>query len=483
MSRAAKQIAVGAVLLLVLCVICRFFFIRTYNLYYPLYSSAAEKLASGEIRVEAETPGIVQIGVPVLDGNYLKLPLLPEQPGRTFLSILDNRGGEHGILSVSVTRFHTLLDHITGGFSGDTVAMLAATVFWFFVSAVLLWNFHQQKGPSFYHHSTVRFAGFFLFSLLTGLSLLEITLYHFISPGEYSMFYVYSALSGASSRFVLLTSPLIVAFALAMAVSNIALLRHLRPGLQNILGLLISLLMILGLALSLFLTYRDFSGSEWEWRVSYTLSNTYTTIFAYFECMLTGSVICGIKAARHIPSPDKDFIVILGCWFRENGTLPPMLRGRVDRALAFWRSQKESSGKEACFVPSGGQGPDEPMPEAEAMRRYLLSQGVPDHLILPETASGNTFENMSFSKKIIREKSPDGKIIFATTNYHVFRSGVWASLAGMPAEGIGSKTKWWFWPNAFMRETISLLLKRWKQEILLLILLLLYFGVLSMLLG
>ena len=55
-------------------------------------------------------------------------------------------------------------------------------------------------------------------------------------------------------------------------------------------------------------------------------------------------------------------------------------------------------------------------------------------------------------------------------------------MAGLPAEGIGSRTKWWFWPNAFMRETIALLQKRWKQEILLLAVLLVYFGTLSMLL-
>ena len=142
-----------------------------------------------------------------------------------------------------------------------------------------------------------------------------------------------------------------------------------------------------------------------------------------------------------------------------------------------------TTGREACFVPSGGQGPDESMPEAEAMRRYLLSQDVPPHLILAETASKNTLENMSFSKKIIRESSPDAKVVFSTTSYHVFRSGLWANLAGFPAEGIGSKTKWWYWPNAFMRETAGLLRKRWKQEILLLVILLVWFGTLSMLLG
>ena len=65
----------------------------------------------------------------------------------------------------------------------------------------------------------------------------------------------------------------------------------------------------------------------------------------------------------------------------------------------------------------------------------------------------------------------------------MFRSGLWAKQAGLPAEGIGSKTKWWFWPNAFVRETAGLLQKRWKQETLFLVMLVAFFGVLSMVLG
>ena len=89
---------------------------------------------------------------------------------------------------------------------------------------------------------------------------------------------------------------------------------------------------------------------------------------------------------------------------------------------------------------------------------------------------------MAFSKRIIEEQNPRGKTVFATSSYHVFRSGLWARLAGLTAEGIGSKTKWWFWPNAFMRETVGLLQKRWKQELLFLGLLVVFFSVLSMVL-
>ncbi len=116
------------------------------------------------------------------------------------------------------------------------------------------------------------------------------------------------------------------------------------------------------------------------------------------------------------------------------------------------------------------------------MKRYLLEQGIPEEQILTESRSRNTLQNMLFSKEIIKAVNPEGKTAFVTTNYHVFRSGVWAGEAGLRAEGMGGKTKWWFWPNAFMRECLGLLQKRWKQELLFLFLMVLFYGALSMLL-
>ena len=123
------------------------------------------------------------------------------------------------------------------------------------------------------------------------------------------------------------------------------------------------------------------------------------------------------------------------------------------------------------------------MPEAAAIRRYLLEQGIPDSLIRPEDQSRTTYENMCFSRKIMENIRPEGKVAFATTSYHVFRSGLWAAEAGVRAEGIGSRTKWWFWPNAFMRETLGLLQKRWKTELVMLVVLIVFFTGLTLALG
>ncbi len=119
--------------------------------------------------------------------------------------------------------------------------------------------------------------------------------------------------------------------------------------------------------------------------------------------------------------------------------------------------QKEKAGKEIIFVPSGGQGSDEIMPEARAIGNYLLSKGIPEDRIIVEDRSLNTEENFRYSYELIKERKADHKIAYSTTNYHVFRAGAIASLQGIAAEGIGSTTKAYFWINAFIREYIATL--------------------------
>ena len=485
MRKAIKQIGVCALGLFLICLLCRLIFFRTYTVHIPIHpnSEAARAVAGEEPLARMEEPEVARPDDVRVHPDHLSVRIHPGSAGETDLQIVDPQGEEISFSVLRVTRSGTVIDLNTGGFNGDVVVLFAVALFWLAVSAIMIWHYFQAKGPAYYAYSTVYYAGFSLFALVTGLLMLRVSLLHLFQPEDYSMFSAYRTIEGASRQFMILTMPLMLAFAAAMAVSNVALLRHERHRLWNALGLVVSGLLILGEAIGFLLFTRDFAGPEWEARMNNTAENVYATVFVYFECMLVGAVICGLTAARHQPAPDKDFIVILGCWFRKDGSLPPLLRGRVDRAVAFWKMQKEKTGKEAVLIPSGGQGPDESMPEAEAMRRYLVSRQIPPALIRTETESRNTYQNMAFSKKLIDGINPEGKTVFATTNYHVFRSGVWAAQAGLPAEGISGKTKWWFWPNAFMRECLGLLQKRWKQELLLLLLLNAFFFALSVVLG
>ena len=196
------------------------------------------------------------------------------------------------------------------------------------------------------------------------------------------------------------------------------------------------------------------------------IENTILIVTSYFECVLIGTIILSTKAARKIPSFDKDYILILGCQINKDGTLTKLLKSRADRAIEFAKMQKEATGKEIVFVPSGGKGDDEIISEGDAIKNYLVESGIPAGRILVENESANTNENLRNSMEIIKKdsKTEDPKIAFSTTNYHVFRSGYFASQQGIKAEGIGAKTKRYFWINAFIREYIAALVSEWKTH-------------------
>ena len=64
---------------------------------------------------------------------------------------------------------------------------------------------------------------------------------------------------------------------------------------------------------------------------------------------------------------------------------------------------------------------------------------------------------MRFSKQIIDRIRPEARTAFFTTNYHVFRAGLKARRVKLRAVGMGAPTKWYFWPNAAVREFAGLL--------------------------
>ena len=190
------------------------------------------------------------------------------------------------------------------------------------------------------------------------------------------------------------------------------------------------------------------------------------TYVSYLECVLLSTIIIARKAAKHIPEYNKDYIIILGCKIGKDGSLTPLLKGRVDKAIEFAKKQKEETGKDIIFIPSGGKGNDEIISEGEAIKNYLIEQGIDKKKILVENKSKNTYENIKYSYNLIKENKKDSNIAFSTTNYHVFRAGNIAFNQKLNIEGMGSKTKTYFWINAFIREFVATLYNERKKHII-----------------
>lgn len=416
--------------------------------------------------------------------DMLDITMLPEKAGSYRMEVLDRGGNVLLKDTIYVDRFGTAFSKMTGSFTGDEFVIMSGILFYLGLSLIMLLIFRRLKGPMAYSYEAILSCGVFLFSLFVLVIELPSCISHMRSPGLYPTWQLLDDVASGGSYFTIFTSPLLIIFSILLIISNIELLRHERPRFQNILGLLLGLITIVGEIIF----YRMFSVLNQSLLPSLLLrraiENVAGVIFAYLECILISSIINGLRAARHVPATDRDYILILGCGFRQDGTLPPLLQGRVDKAMEFWHRQKEETGKEAVIIPSGGQGKNEPMAEARAMYNYMINSGFPEEAIIQENQSANTYQNMAFSKKVIENREPAGsdpKVAFATTNYHVFRSGVWAGLADLKAEGIGSKTRWWFWPNAFIRECVGLLKNRLIPESVGLACLIAFFSVLTML--
>lgn len=190
-----------------------------------------------------------------------------------------------------------------------------------------------------------------------------------------------------------------------------------------------------------------------------------------FVALLFYSWIYRILPRRRI----YDYIIIHGAGL--DGPRPtPLLAGRIDKALELWHKQHQH-GK---FVVSGGQGADEIVSEAQAMRDYLLEKDVPLDAILMEDKSTTTWENLKYSIGIINNDwtarasttsadtnassdssaasaiSTDFTTAVVTSDFHVFRCAEYAHNLGLKADGIGSHTKGWYWPTAFIREFIAI---------------------------
>ncbi|HIS56215.1 MAG TPA: YdcF family protein [Candidatus Fimimorpha excrementavium] len=197
-----------------------------------------------------------------------------------------------------------------------------------------------------------------------------------------------------------------------------------------------------------------------EWTLFGWSGRVLTLFLFYLYAVFFGVLMVSGWYAAFPPRVEADCILILGCAL-SGRNLTPILKKRTDRALFWYRRQIRQGKKAPLLIPSGGRGPDEPISEAAAIRSYLIQKGVPAEHIRIEDRSRNTKENMEFSFSIAKKQLHHSVCIFATTNYHLFRSTLWARRAGMSGLGIGAPTKWYYWPSAFVREFIGILYVTW----------------------
>ena len=162
---------------------------------------------------------------------------------------------------------------------------------------------------------------------------------------------------------------------------------------------------------------------------------------------------------NHVPSTDRyDAIVVLGAQVKADGTLSLQLQWRLDAAYDAWEKNN------VVIVTCGAQGANEPAPEAMVMREYLMQKGVPEEMILTETESFNTRQNIRHAAQLLAGYDVR-TVLIVTSDYHLPRAMALAEDEGLNATGLGAQTLPQYWLKNYGREALAWI-KYWGQKYL-----------------
>ncbi len=161
----------------------------------------------------------------------------------------------------------------------------------------------------------------------------------------------------------------------------------------------------------------------------------FSTIYSFIGYLSWSTAFENHQYYKHVK-----LIMVLGAGiFSEEVTT--LLAARLDKALSVYHSQRTKP----IIIVSGGQGPDEPISEALAMKRYLITHNVPENHIFMENQSTNTRTNFLYSKSIIHSMMPTSNhMLCVTSQFHVLRALKFAKKAHLSFDGIGSRTPYHF---------------------------------------
>lgn len=147
-------------------------------------------------------------------------------------------------------------------------------------------------------------------------------------------------------------------------------------------------------------------------------------IFLFLAAVTEGFIF---HASLGDPEESCQYIVVLGAKVRYDGpsvSLMDRIRGAYDYLTAH---------PDVIAVVSGGQGPDEPMSEAQCMYERLVAMGIDPERIWMEDQSASTWANLNYALDLIEEKTGTRptKLGVVSSEYHMLRAGMQAKDCGI----------------------------------------------------
>ncbi|MCL1816655.1 MAG: YdcF family protein [Clostridiales bacterium] len=139
-------------------------------------------------------------------------------------------------------------------------------------------------------------------------------------------------------------------------------------------------------------------------------------------------------AAAKADPPDASCLLVLGAGLYRGEIPSYVLQSRLIAARDYLSAHPDS-----VAVLSGGQGDNEKITEALAMRRWLVNNDIAEGRLYLEELSTSTYENIAFSLPIIEELGY-GQVIIATNNFHLLRASIIASYYGLDTQLLSAPT-------------------------------------------
>jgi len=151
-------------------------------------------------------------------------------------------------------------------------------------------------------------------------------------------------------------------------------------------------------------------------------------VLVLLGAVVFGALVAVVMSGSHDEvTGEPELMIVLGCQVKSEGP-SILLQDRLNTALDYWEQHPETT-----IVVSGGQGSNEPMSEAQAMRDYLVGHGVPEGQILMEDQSRNTLQNLRYSLELLEEEGYDTSqdIVVVSNGFHLARARLlWGRIMG-----------------------------------------------------
>ncbi|HNX94580.1 MAG TPA: ElyC/SanA/YdcF family protein [Holophaga sp.] len=138
-------------------------------------------------------------------------------------------------------------------------------------------------------------------------------------------------------------------------------------------------------------------------------------------------------------------VLVLGAGVLPDRTPSPMLQDRLETALALYQA-----GKVRWFLVSGDNR-SAYYNEPNAMRRWLIKEGVPPALIVSDYAGRRTYDSLKRARSVFGIR----RLVIVTSDFHMDRAVYTATHVGLEAFGVPASTEaipWYSRINIWARE-------------------------------